>query len=86
MIVAMSTLPLKLAQGGAHGTAACPWVGARAFGPALRLHDYPSTMLLRLAQAIQQKVSASYAQAHGLSSTEWRLLARLSQGKPFTWR
>ena len=35
-------------------------------------------MLLRLAQAIQQQVSATYARAHGLSVAEWRMLARLN--------
>ena len=44
----------------------------------LPLEDYPSTMLLRLAQAIQQQVSATYARAHGLSVAEWRMLARLN--------
>jgi DNA-binding MarR family transcriptional regulator len=34
-------------------------------------------MLLRLAQAIQQQVSAT-ARAHGLSVAEWRMLARLN--------
>jgi DNA-binding MarR family transcriptional regulator len=56
---------------------ACPWQGDGSFAPDLPLEDFPSTMLLRLAQAIQLQVSATYARAHGLSVTEWRMLARL---------
>lgn len=55
----------------------CPWPADGRFAADLPLEDYPSTMLLRLAQAIQQQVSATYARAHGLSVAEWRMLARL---------
>ena len=56
----------------------CPWQADGRFAADLPLEDYPSTMLLRLAQAIQQQVSATYARAHGLSVAEWRMLARLN--------
>lgn len=56
---------------------ACPWDEDGSLAADLPLEDYPGTMLLRLAQAIQQEISATYARAHGLSVTEWRLLARL---------
>jgi DNA-binding MarR family transcriptional regulator len=55
----------------------CPW-GGDHFPADLALEDYPSTMLTRLAQFIQQEVSSTYARANGLSSSEWRVLARLN--------
>lgn len=57
--------------------AACPWHADGRFAPDLPLEDYPSTMLMRLAQAIQSELSSTYARAHGLSVAEWRMLARL---------
>lgn len=39
-------------------------------------------MLLRLAQAIQQEVSSTYARSQGLSVAEWRMLARLHAESP----
>jgi DNA-binding MarR family transcriptional regulator len=59
-----------------HG--ACPWHADGRFAPDLPLEDYPSTMLMRLAQAIQQEVSSTYARDAGLSVAEWRMLARLN--------
>jgi DNA-binding MarR family transcriptional regulator len=59
----------------------CPW-GNDHFPPDLALEDYPSTMLTRLAQFIQQEVSSTYARANGLSSAEWRVLARLNAQGP----
>ena len=57
---------------------ACPWHADGRFAPELPLEDYPSTMLMRLANAIQQELSATYVKAHGLSVAEWRMLARLN--------
>jgi DNA-binding MarR family transcriptional regulator len=71
----MSTLPLPAA---APRPPACPWHADGRFAPDLPLEDYPSTMLMRLAQGIQQEVSSTYAKAHGLSVAEWRMLARLN--------
>ena len=58
--------------------AACPWHAGGRFAPDLPLEDYPSTMLMRLATSIQQELSSTYARAHGLSVSEWRMLARLN--------
>jgi DNA-binding MarR family transcriptional regulator len=55
----------------------CPWAGDH-FPADLPLEDYPSTMLTRLAQFIQQEVSSTYARTHGLSAAEWRVVARLN--------
>ena len=67
----MSTLRRPVAP------APCPWQADGRFAAALPLEGFPRTMLLRLAQAIQLQVSATYARAHGLSVAEWRMLARL---------
>lgn len=69
----MSTLRRPAAS----APAPCPWQADGRFAADLPLEDFPSTMLLRLAQAIQLQVSATYARAHGLSVAEWRMLARL---------
>lgn len=61
---------------------ACPWHADGRFAADLPLEDYPSTMLMRLANAIQQEVSATYARDHGLSVAEWRMLARLNAQGP----
>jgi len=62
--------------------AACPWRSGCELPEDLPLEDYPGVLLTRLAQAIHQQISASYARLHGLSATEWRLLARLSVEPP----
>ncbi|RYY78886.1 MAG: MarR family transcriptional regulator [Comamonadaceae bacterium] len=56
----------------------CPWHADGHFVDDLPLEDYPSTMLMRLAQAIQAEISSTYATAHGLSVAEWRMLAHLN--------
>lgn len=56
----------------------CPWRADGRFVADLPLEDYPSTMLMRLAQAIQGEISSTYATAHGLSVSEWRMLAHLN--------
>jgi len=62
----------------AHTEPACPWHADGRFAADLPLEDYPSTLLMRLANAIQQEVSTTYVRAHGLSVAEWRMLARLN--------
>ena len=57
---------------------ACPWHADGRFAPDLALEDYPSTMLTRLAQAIQVELSSAYTREHGLSVSERRMLARLN--------
>ncbi len=76
----MSTSPARAAA------AACPWLADDGLPADLRLEDYPAAMLLRLAQSIQQELSATYARAHGLSAAEWRMLARLHAEGPMLLR
>ncbi len=68
------------------GSAACPWRNGGDLPADLPLEDYPGVLLTRLAQAIHQEISATYARPHGLSATEWRLLARLSVEPPMLLR
>lgn len=67
-------------------TSACPWQSGGDLPADLPLEDYPGVLLTRLAQAIHQEISAAYARPHGLSATEWRLLARLSVEPPMLLR
>ena len=59
----------------------CPWL-ALATGAPVDLDDYPISMLMRVAARAQQEVTRVYARAHGLSPSEWRLLARLAESAP----
>lgn len=58
----------------------CPWLTAGA-ATRLDLDDYPVSLLQRVASAAQQDITRVYAKAHGLTPTEWRLIARLAQWK-----
>ena len=60
----------------------CPWNAEGGLPRDLPLEQYPGTMLLRLAQSIQQDIAASYARSQGLGVGEWRLLARLNAEGP----
>ncbi|MDX3906320.1 MAG: MarR family winged helix-turn-helix transcriptional regulator [Pigmentiphaga sp.] len=60
---------------------ACPWLDADASTAPLDLDDYPVSLLQRVASAAQQDITRVYAKAHGLTPTEWRLIARLAQWK-----
>lgn len=59
----------------------CPWIDMGR-GAKLELGDYPSVMLLRLANAIQQELAYKYASEHDLTPSEWRVMARLSKASP----
>jgi DNA-binding MarR family transcriptional regulator len=60
----------------------CPWGNIDDEDAALELEDYPSVMLLRLANSIQQKLSSRYAGEHDFTPSEWRVMARLSKASP----
>jgi DNA-binding MarR family transcriptional regulator len=59
-----------------------PWQDDGGLPPDLPLEDYPGTLLLRLAQAIQQEITSTYARANHVSIAEARLLARLHAEGP----
>lgn len=62
----------------------CPWNAPGGLPADLPLELYPGTMLLRLAQAIQQDIASSYARSQGLGVAEWRVLARLHAEGPMS--
>jgi len=59
-----------------------PWNAAVARGRKLDLGEYPSALLLRVANVIHQESTAAYARKHGLSMPEWRILGRLCESAP----
>jgi DNA-binding MarR family transcriptional regulator len=69
-------------QAGGPSPSACPWLSAGPFGGGLALDDYPSALLMRVANLIQAEVTSVYAKQHGLTVPEWRLLARLCESAP----
>jgi DNA-binding MarR family transcriptional regulator len=60
----------------------CPWLRAGPAGGRLALDDYPSALLMRVANLIQAEVTGVYAKQHELTVPEWRLLARLCESAP----
>jgi DNA-binding MarR family transcriptional regulator len=59
-----------------------PWNAAIDEGRKLDLAEYPSGLLLRVANVIHQESTGSYAKKHGLSVPEWRILGRLCESAP----
>jgi DNA-binding MarR family transcriptional regulator len=63
-------------------TSSDPWNAAVARGRKLALAEFPSSLLLRVANVIHQEGTAVYARAHGLAVPEWRILGRLCESAP----
>ena len=63
-------------------TSSDPWNAAVEGGRRLELAEYPSSLLLRVANVIHQEGTAAYARKHGLALPEWRILARLHESAP----
>ncbi len=59
-----------------------PWNAAVEQGRRLELAEYPSSLLLRVANVIHQEGTAVYARQHGLTLPEWRILGRLCESAP----
>jgi len=59
-----------------------PWNAAVEEGRPLELAEYPSSLLLRVANVIHQEGTAVYAREHGLALPEWRILGRLCESAP----
>jgi DNA-binding MarR family transcriptional regulator len=59
-----------------------PWNAAVEQGRRLELAEYPSSLLLRVANVIHQEGTAVYARKHGLARPEWRILGRLHESAP----
>ena len=63
-------------------SASDPWNAAVEHGRKLELAQYPSSLLLRVANVIHQEGTAIYARKHGLALPEWRILGRLCESAP----
>jgi DNA-binding MarR family transcriptional regulator len=59
-----------------------PWNAAVQQRRPLKLAEYPSSLLLRVANVIHQEGTAVYARKHGLALPEWRILGRLHESAP----
>jgi len=59
-----------------------PWNATMEQGRPLELAEYPSSLLLRVANVIHQEGTAVYARQHGLALPEWRILGRLCESAP----
>jgi DNA-binding MarR family transcriptional regulator len=59
-----------------------PWNAAVQRERPLKLAEYPSSLLLRVANVIHQEGTAVYARKHGLALPEWRILGRLHESAP----
>lgn len=59
-----------------------PWNAAFAGRRTLELAEFPSSLLLRVANVIHQDGTSVYARKHGLSLPEWRILGRLHESAP----
>jgi DNA-binding MarR family transcriptional regulator len=68
--------------GGLDRHASDPWNAAVEQGRKLELAEYPSSLLLRVANVIHQEGTAVYARKHGLAMPEWRILGRLHESAP----
>jgi DNA-binding MarR family transcriptional regulator len=66
----------------ARGESCDPWNAAVGQGKPLDLAEFPSALLLRVANVIHQASTAVYAKGHGLSLPEWRVLGRLCESAP----
>jgi DNA-binding MarR family transcriptional regulator len=60
----------------------CPWVDPGAAGERLRVGDFPSLLVLRLAASIQRTLMPQYTHRFGLSLPEWRILPLLNRASP----
>lgn len=57
---------------------ASPWAEPGAAGEHLSLQDFPSFLFVRLANAMQRDVTATYLADFELNAPQWRVLAALA--------
>ncbi|HVV95106.1 MAG TPA: MarR family transcriptional regulator [Hyphomicrobiales bacterium] len=60
----------------------CPWLDPGVDGAGLRVADFPSLLVLRLAAKIQRTLMPQYTHRFGLSLPEWRILPLLNRASP----
>ena len=61
---------------------ASPWTEPAPDGSNLTVDKFPSTMIVPLANILRREVTTQYAEAFGLTVSEWRLLSLIARFSP----
>lgn len=61
---------------------ASPWTEPASDGSNLTVDKFPSTMIVQLANILRREVTTQYAEAFGLTVSEWRLLSLIARFSP----
>lgn len=59
------------------GIADCPWADIGADGANLTVDNFPTTLIVTLANSLRRTVTVPYAEQFDLTVSEWRLLSLL---------
>lgn len=64
----------------------CPWTDLDENGTGLTVDNFLTTRMSQVTNALRRDVTARYAEQHGLSVSEWRLLSLIAHAKrlPFS--
>jgi DNA-binding MarR family transcriptional regulator len=64
----------------------CPWIDLDEEGTGLTVDNFLTTRLSQVSNAMRRDVTARYAEQHGLSVSEWRVLSLIAHSKrlPFS--
>lgn len=57
--------------------ASCPWANIDSDGANLTVDNFPTTLIVTLANALRRTVTARYSDQFSLTVSEWRLLSLL---------
>ncbi len=79
-VPAMTTKTQEAA--GKHTTEASPWNQLAPDGSNLTVDKFPSTIIVQLANILRREVTTPYAEAFGLTVSEWRLLSLIARFSP----
>jgi len=63
----------------------CPWSGLDEAGTGLSVDDFLTTVTSRAANALRRAITVPYADRHGLSVSEWRLLSVLAEARAMSF-
>ncbi len=66
-------------------TPACPWLDLDATGAGLSVDDFITTVTSRTANALRRSITVPYADGHGLSVSQWRLLSVLAEAREMSF-
>lgn len=63
----------------------CPWADLDEAGTGLSVDDFLTTVTSRAANALRRSITVPYADRHGLSVSEWRLLSVLTEAREMSF-